>query len=335
MLGNLKKLNLSMLLLAAVSAQSPVIYAEKKMIESGSLTNDDAAEILDNLEKNLSDGKSPKKEKSAPKYAEESKEKTDTESVKPQVEPSLEKSANNQTAPAAELPSQKSHEKTDEKASENSVSQSPEQAAEKPATQRSLEPAPAVNEEASKAVNKSEQPITTTTPSSQSEPVTKKSIKDIETKIQEYDTRIDILESDLARIQSSLHDASVTDNKVLIEVRTQKSAKFVIRDLNAQLDGSRLYEQKDTAGIWMPNQTVAVFHGPLKPGNHNINIHAIIAPLSNEGLKLPTWQHKAVESAFDIEIPEGRSRKHFVVELSDDAESSSKPRAKIAESDYK
>lgn len=329
MLGNIRKLNLSILLVAAVSASNAVTFAKEDLAEKANLTHDDAGEILDHLEKNLTHSPDLKKAASAAKTDDKSMEKPAHESVEQSVEPLVEKSAKNSTASAPEA-------QTDEKQAKNPASLPPEQRVEAPATKQSLETAQgAKSEDSPRAPGSAEKTGTTNAVSTQSDPAPKRSIKDIEAKIQEYDSRIDILESDLARIQSSLHDASVTDNKVLIEVRTQNQAKFVIRDLAAKLDGSSLYDQKDSAGIWMPNQTIAVFHGPLKPGNHSINIQAIISPLSNDGLKLPTWQHKTIESVFDIEIPEGRSRKRFVVELSDDADSSSKPRAKIAESDYK
>jgi hypothetical protein len=273
---------------------SVTVDAEESHRATSSMTNEDAGEILDNLEKNLEIPDDTKTKK----QAKLSEEQSPTVSAEKSVE---------QTAEAV-----------------------PATPAAKP-----IELAPEDKEASPKIAPPAEPPSTTTAAPLRKEPGKLTTIKDIEAKIQEYDHRIDILESDLARIQSNLHDASVTDNNVLLEVKAQSSAKFVIRDLAAKLDGNSLYDQKDSAGIWMPNQTIEVFHGPLKPGSHRFQIQAVVSPLSNEGLKLPTWQHKTVEANFDITIPEGRSRKHFVVELSHEPDSSSAPRAKIAESDYK
>ena len=197
-----------------------------------------------------------------------------------------------------------------------------------------IETAPSQQEEPKKIIDKPASPLQTSKSSSQFGKQNKKSIKDIDAKIKEFDHRIDILESDLARIQSTLHDSSVTDNRALIEIRALDSAQFIIRTINAKLDGLSLYNQSDSAGIWTPNQTITVFHGPLTPGSHRLSIDGVIAPLSKDGLKLPTLQHKAVQASFEIVVPEGRSRKHYVVELSDDASANSKPRVKLAESDY-
>jgi hypothetical protein len=273
---------------------SVTVDAEESHRATSGMTNEDAGEILDNLEKNLE----------AP---------DDTKTMKP-----------------AKLSEEKSPTLAVEKIPEKTAEVVPVKPADKP-----TEIAPEEKEESPKIAPESAPSVAIkpALPRKEVGPLT--TIKGIEAKIQEYDHRIDILESDLARIQSNLHDASVTDNNVLLEVKSQTSAKFVIRDLGAKLDGNSLYDQKDSAGIWMPNQTIEVFHGPLKPGSHRFQIHAVISPLSNDGLKLPTWQHKTVEANFDITIPDGRSRKHFVVELSQETDSSSTPRAKLAESDYK
>jgi len=291
-----RNLKFCLVILVGVMTSSVTVDAEESHRATSGMTNEDAGEILDNLEKNLEAPDDTKTKKQA-KLAEEQ-------------------------SPTA--------------SAEKSVEQTAEAVPATPAAQPT-ELAPEDKEASPKIAPPAEPPSTSTTTAA---PLRKETgqlttIKDIEAKIQEYDHRIDILESDLARIQSNLHDASVTDNNVLFEVKAQSSAKFVIRDLAAKLDGNSLYDQKDSAGIWMPNQTIEVFHGPLKPGSHRFQIQAVVSPLSNEGLKLPTWQHKTVEANFDITIPEGRSRKHFVVELSHEPDSSSAPRAKIAESDYK
>jgi hypothetical protein len=293
-----RNLKFSLVFIAGAMTSSISVSAEDTHRATSSMTDEDAGEILDNLEKNL---ETPDETKTK-KPAKLSEEKSPTASV----------------------------EKTPEKTPEKTAEVVPVKPADKP-----TEIAPEEKEESTKIAPESAPSVAIKPAPPRKEVGLLTTIKGIEAKIQEYDHRIDILESDLARIQSNLHDASVTDNNVLLEVKAQTSAKFVIRDLGAKLDGNSLYDQKDSAGIWMPNQTIEVFHGPLKPGNHSFQIHAVISPLSNDGLKLPTWQHKTVEANFDITIPDGRSRKHFVVELSQETDSSSTPRAKLAESDYK
>ena len=319
-----RNLKLCLVILVGVTTSSATVYAEESHRATSSMTNEDAGEILDNLEKNL-ETPDDTKTKNQDKLSEE---KSPTASV----EKTTEKIA--EVVPVK--PADKSTEIAPEE-KEESTRIAPESApsvAIKPAD-KPTEIAPEEKEESTKIAPESAPSVAIKPAPPRKEIGQSKTIKDIEAKIQEYDHRIDILESDLARIQSNLHDASVTNNNVLLEVKAQTSAKFVIRDLAAKLDGNSLYDQKDSAGIWMPNQTIEVFHGPLKPGSHRFQIQAVVSPLSNEGLKLPTWQHKTVEANFDITIPEGRSRKHFVVELSHEPDSSSAPRAKIAESDYK
>lgn len=170
---------------------------------------------------------------------------------------------------------------------------------------------------------------------SRSQSAKKSNFKEIESKLQEYDHRVDILESELARLQANLNDASLTDNKVSISVSTPPQSKFMIRALRAKINGLVLTDQADVAGLWMPNQNLRLFQGPLRPGQHRLEIHTIIAPLSNEGLKLPTWKHQSVESSFELEVPDGKSVKNFVIALTDDENSTPAPKIKMTMSEAK
>lgn len=163
----------------------------------------------------------------------------------------------------------------------------------------------------------------------------KLNFKEIESKLQEYDHRVDILESELARLQANLNDASLTDNKVSISLSTPPQAKFIIRALRAKIDGLVLTDQADVAGLWMPNQNLRLFQGPLRPGQHRLEINTIISPLSNEGLKLPTWKQKTIDSSFELEIPDGKIVKNFLIALTDDGNENPAPKIKMTMSENK
>lgn len=162
-----------------------------------------------------------------------------------------------------------------------------------------------------------------------------KTIKDIQSKISEYDNRIEILESDLRRLRANVYDASVTDNLIGIEIRPAEQAKFLIRDLRASLDGHTLYNRRDESGLWMPSKSIILFHGPLRPGDHQIDLSTVIVPLSPDGLKLPTSEYKTLDESFRFQIPEGKHRRQFVLEISNTAGENPKPIARLIESEIK
>jgi len=162
-----------------------------------------------------------------------------------------------------------------------------------------------------------------------------KNLKEIQSKITEYDNRIEILEADLRRIKSNLYDSSITDNQVMIEVRASETSKFIIRDLVAKLDGNAIYSQMDASGLWMPSKSIPLFYGPLRPGDHQITIAATIAPIATDGLELPTWKHKSFEQNFSFSVADGKIRKSFSLEITHSNEATSKPIAKLIESDIK
>ena len=162
-----------------------------------------------------------------------------------------------------------------------------------------------------------------------------KNITEIQSKINEYDNRIEILESDLRRLRSSIYDASVTDNQVMLEVKSNDSSNFIIKTLTARLDGSTLYDQSEASGLWMPSRSIPLFFGPLKPGDHQLEIFATIAPAGSSGVESPTWKNKSLEQSLSFAIPDGKSRKHLSIEITDQGHEGSKPVAKLTEGDLK
>ena len=162
-----------------------------------------------------------------------------------------------------------------------------------------------------------------------------KNIKEIQSKINEYDNRIEILESDLRRLRSSIYDASVTDNQVMLEVKSNDGSNFIIKTLTARLDGSTLYDQSEASGLWMPSRSIPLFFGPLKPGDHQLEVVATIAPAASSGLESPTWKNKSLQQSFNFAIPDGKARKHLSIEITDQGTDGTRPVAKLTEGDLK
>ena len=162
-----------------------------------------------------------------------------------------------------------------------------------------------------------------------------KNLQELQKKINEYDNRIEILESDLRKMRASVYEGSVADNQIMLEIRAGNTSKFIIRTVTARLDGNILYTQLDPAGLWMPTRSIPVFYGPLQPGEHRMDVAATLAPLSEDGLELPTWKQKAVQQSFSFTIPDGKVRKNLIIEINDTKGDGSQPVASLVEAPAK
>ena len=164
---------------------------------------------------------------------------------------------------------------------------------------------------------------------------TGKNIQELQRKINEYDGRVEILESDLRKLRSGIYEASATDNQVMVEVKSGNNTKFIIRTLTARLDGNTLYNQADPAGLWMPTRSVPLFYGPLQPGEHRIDLTAMLAPLSSDGLEMPSWNKRGLQQSFTFNVADGKLRKTVSIEINDAKGDGSQPVAKITEAEIK
>lgn len=162
-----------------------------------------------------------------------------------------------------------------------------------------------------------------------------RNIQELQKKLSEYDTRVDLLEADVRKLRAGVYEDSATDNQVILEIKTGNESKFIIRTLHARLDGNTLYNQLDSAGLWMPTRSVPIFFGPLQPGEHRVDISATIAPLSRDGLEMPTWKQKGLQQSFSFAVTDGKARKSITIEINDSKGDGSQPVAKLAEADIK
>jgi hypothetical protein len=162
-----------------------------------------------------------------------------------------------------------------------------------------------------------------------------KNLKEVQIKINEYDNKLDSLESELRKLRAGVYEGSATDNQVMVDIRTGKDAKFVIRTLLTRLDGNNLFNQMDAAGMWMPSKEIPLFFGPLQPGEHRLDVIATIAPLTADGLELPTWRHKSLQQSFAFTVNEGKVRKNVSIELEALKSDSAQPTAKLTEEEQK
>lgn len=179
-----------------------------------------------------------------------------------------------------------------------------------------------------KYVPKSPTKITGKTPSASN-------LNELQRKINEYDTRLELLESDVRKVQSNTREAAATDNTVSLEIRIAEGSNIAIRTLSATLDGSSLYNQVDPAGLWMPTKSIPLFYGPLQPGVHTIDIDGYIAPNQGKDGSQADWRQKGIKQSLSFTLAEGVQRKTFAIEISSGNGDKSPPTAKLVDREVK
>lgn len=162
-----------------------------------------------------------------------------------------------------------------------------------------------------------------------------KNIMELQKKLNEYDNRIEILESDMRRVRSNLNDAAVTDNVVSLQIKTDPKRPVTLKTLAAQLDGNTLYSQIDPAGLWIPSKMISLFYGPLKPGAHKLDITTTLATSPEDAASASTWKQKALTQSFEFNIPEGKQRKSITVEIGQSPNGDGSPVAVLYDSEVK
>jgi hypothetical protein len=154
-------------------------------------------------------------------------------------------------------------------------------------------------------------------------------LNNIQAKIKEHESQIDILEADARKMKSELIEGSVIDNMISIEAKLKDHKTSGIQALTAKVDGSLLFNQTDPAGMWIPASSIPIYHGPMQPGEHTIEVTAVLTKVQPAGLPLAGWTPQQVTKAFKVHVPDGKAAKIFTVELSTTDQKSGKAHAEI------
>lgn len=164
---------------------------------------------------------------------------------------------------------------------------------------------------------------------------TGRNIQELQKKLNEYDNRIEILESDMRRLRSTMQENAATDNVVSLQLKTDTQHPVILKTLAAVLDGNTIYSQIDPAGLWIPSKIIPLFYGPLKPGAHNLEITATTSTSMDEATAAGSWKQKALSQTFEFSVPEGRQRKSITVEIGRSEGYDANPTATMYESEVK
>lgn len=119
-------------------------------------------------------------------------------------------------------------------------------------------------------------------------------IDQITLSLAEIDEEISALDSELKSINDRLNLQSSIDNYIQINVR--KSVDLEFRFLSVELNGYELYAMPSESSMWIPNPELALFEGPLSPGDYTIKLQARATPnghdLSEKMKKLQVYKQE-------------------------------------------
>lgn len=135
-------------------------------------------------------------------------------------------------------------------------------------------------------------------------PTSIESLDTIERSITSLEKEVETLASDVQKAKQTLLENSSIDNFVTISVLLKNSKEASITDLDIKLDGFPLYYLKESSGLWLPGDSLPLYSGPLKPGNHRLSIEARMAQKYDQNLKLNNDSYHFISDNFALLVPE-------------------------------
>lgn len=140
-------------------------------------------------------------------------------------------------------------------------------------------------------------------------------LKQIGGQIAELEQAVDRYASEVQKTKQGILDEAHTDNFITIEARLADTDVAAITSLTVKIDGYGVYELKETGGIWMPSAQVPLYAGPLKPGNHRVDLEARIALKPKKALPMNGDVYRFVNKTFDVVVPGGSRTAKYLINI--------------------
>jgi hypothetical protein len=157
------------------------------------------------------------------------------------------------------------------------------------------------------------------------------SLKSIGSAVAELETQVDQFSANVQKTKQSILDEAHIDNFITFEATLADTDAAAITAIAVKLDGFGVYELKEAAGIWMPSVLVPLYAGPLKPGNHRVDVEARIVVKPKKALPMNGDVYRFVNKTFDVAIPGGAKTSRYILSITPPEGADGKPDATLKE----
>lgn len=144
---------------------------------------------------------------------------------------------------------------------------------------------------------------------------TQESLKSLTSAVAELESQVDQFASNVQKTKQSILDDAHIDNFITFEAALADTDAAAIAAIVVKLDGYGVYELKEAAGIWMPSHLVPLYAGPLKPGNHRVDVEARIMIKPKKSLPMNGDSYRFVNKTFDVTVPGGTRTTRYVISI--------------------
>ncbi len=141
------------------------------------------------------------------------------------------------------------------------------------------------------------------------------SLKSLGTAVAELEAQVDQFAANVQKTKQSILDDAHIDNFITFEAHLADTDAAAITAIVVKLDGFGVYELKEASGIWMPARLVPLYAGPLKPGNHRIDLEARIVVKPKKALPMNGDVYRFVNKSFDVAVPGGTRTTRYVISI--------------------
>lgn len=129
--------------------------------------------------------------------------------------------------------------------------------------------------------------------------------------VNEIEIEIEHLSMDLKKLQNNILNELNSANFVKIAARVKNKELTTFRNLSIKLDGFIIYELNETTGLFMMQDTLALYEGPIGPGNHVLDFNARVIR-RDEG-KTINSVYNVINQRFKLFVPNGKFEKKWEI----------------------
>jgi hypothetical protein len=140
-------------------------------------------------------------------------------------------------------------------------------------------------------------------------------LKDVGRLVTELEQQVDQLAGNVQKTKQNILDDAAIDNFVSLDASLPDTDQAAIKSIVVKLDGFKLYQIDDAAGLWLPSKSIPLYAGPLQPGNHRIDLEARISMREARVLPVSGQVYRFINKSFQWSVPGGQTNARYTITI--------------------
>lgn len=140
-------------------------------------------------------------------------------------------------------------------------------------------------------------------------------LKKLAATVTDLESQTEYLASRVQRIKQHIYQDATIDTLVDITTQVEQKDQLTYRSLDVSIDGEKVYQHSTALGLWIPEDSIPLYRGPMQPGAHRIDFEARLIQKQDKGLPIQSNTYNIIKETYRFDVSKAPGQKKWVILL--------------------